>query len=253
MFKTNQTAAFRSRSAAVSNALLTGFSVLLLAGYANAQSLKVSPVNIKLAPGQRATTLTVTNDGAAETSIQIRTYAWDQRDGHDNLTASDEVLTSPPVVTIPAGGTQVIRLVLRHSPEGRESTYRILLNQIPAPSQPGIVQIVLSMSIPIFAQTPARTPPHLQFHVEHESGQSYLVALNDGPRHEVVRDVVLSTSDGRELKTDSNASPYVLAGATRRWHIDSKDSLSATSGDLRLRGHGDVGAIDQKVPIVAMP
>ncbi len=45
---------------------------LLLAGLAaGAQALSVLPVNIFLSPGQKATSLTVTNQGTAETAIQI--------------------------------------------------------------------------------------------------------------------------------------------------------------------------------------
>jgi fimbrial chaperone protein len=207
------TNAFRRVVAAV------GLVVLIAGGTAGAQALMVIPVNVQLPTGQKATTLTVTNHGNAETAIQIRAYAWNQQDGTDQLADSNAVLVSPPLASIAAGATQVVRLILRQTPEGREATYRILVDQIPPPAEPGVVHIVLRMSIPIFAQPVTRTVAHIKFHIERNGESAYLVAFNDGGRHEAVRDVVLSTSDGRKLTSAASASPYVLAGCTRRWPI----------------------------------
>jgi fimbrial chaperone protein len=243
---------FSYRRIAAANALAAILIVLLTGLAARAQALAVLPVNILLSPGQRATTLTVTNQGTSGTAIQIRAYAWSQKDGNDELTASDAVVVSPPLASIAAGATQVVRLILRQPPRGSEATYRILIDQIPPPAEPGIVHVVLRLSIPIFAQPMTRAVPHVQFHIENDAGQSYVVGINDGLRHEVVRDIVLSTNDGRKLKADS-ASPYILAGATRRWHITTQDSQPLANAPLQLTAHGDAGAIEQQVPVVVKP
>ena len=130
--------------------------VLFAAGAARAQSLRVMPVNIQMLPGQRATTLTVINEGSTATAIQVRAYAWSQADGTDQRTDTDELLASPPIATIAPGETQVVRLVLRRTPKGREATYRILLDQIPAAAAPGMVQVVMRMSIPVFVEPATR-------------------------------------------------------------------------------------------------
>ncbi|MES2390275.1 MAG: fimbria/pilus periplasmic chaperone [Acidobacteriota bacterium] len=220
---------------------------------ARAQSLSVLPVNIFLAPGQRATTLTVTNHGTTETAIQIRGFAWSQKDGADQLVASDNLVLSPPLATIPAGATQVVRLILRQPPQGQESTYRIWVDQIPPPAEAGIVHIVLRLSIPIFAQPAARAVPHVRYHLEREKDHVFLVGVNDGLHHEVVRDIVLTTSDGRKLKEQSSASPYILAGATRRWPLDAQGSLPQAGESLRLTAHAESGAIDEQISTIAIP
>lgn len=220
---------------------------------AGAQTLAVLPVNIQLAAGQQATTVGVTNQGASTTSIQIRVYAWDQKDGLDNLVASDAVIVSPPLASIAAGTTQVIRLILREPAEGVEATYRILIDQIPPPAETGVVHVVLRLSIPIFVQPAGRTASNLSFHYESNTGGAYLVGVNSGLRHEAIRDIVLSTNTGRKLKEDPGASPYVLAGATRRWHITGQEVPSSSSETLQLKAHGDAGVIEQRVPIVLVP
>jgi fimbrial chaperone protein len=227
--------------------------VFLAAGAARAQSLRVMPVNIQMLPGQNATTITVINEGSAATAIQVRIYGWNQADGTDQLTDTAELLASPPLATIAAGESQVVRLVLRRAPKGREATYRILLDQIPAATAPGIVQVVIRMSIPVFAQPAMRAVPHVQFHIERGAGKAYLVAVNDGLRHEAIRGVVLSAGDGTMLNNDSGASPYVLAGATRRWLIDAQTPLPLTGDFLHMKAHADAGTLDQQVRIVGTP
>jgi fimbrial chaperone protein len=111
--------------------------------------------------------------------------------------------------------------------------------------------MVLRLSIPIFAQPAGRVFPDVQYHLERDGEKVDLVGFNAGNLHEKIRDIVLATSDGRKLKPDSGASPYVLAGATRRWHITAQDSLPLTSETLQLTAQSDAGAIDQQVRFVS--
>jgi fimbrial chaperone protein len=143
-----------------------------------------------------------------------------------------------------------VRIVLRQLPEGHEATYRILIDQIPPPAEPGVVHMVLRLSIPIFAKPETRAFADLQFHLERNAGQIELVALNPGSIHDAIRNIELTTSDGRKLKPNSSLSPYVLSGATRRWPIAAQDSLPLTSETLQLTAHSDAGAIDQQVRFV---
>jgi fimbrial chaperone protein len=235
------------------HALAAILFVLLTGLAAAAQSLSVLPVNIFLSPGEKATTLTVTNQGTSPTTIQIRAFAWNQQGDDDQLTASDQVVVSPPLASIAPGASQVVRLILRQTPKGREATYRILLDQIPPPAEAGVVHIVLRMSIPIFAEPMTRALPHVQFHIALNAGKVYLVGINDGLRHEAIHDIELSTSDGRTLKEAPSSSPYILAGVTRRWNIDAQGPLPLPSETLRLTAQSVSGAIEQQVPVVAAP
>lgn len=213
--------------------------------------MSVVPVNILMAPGEKAATLTVTNHGTGNTAIQIRAYAWSQKGDEDQLTASDDVVVSPPLATLAPGADQVVRLILRKTPQGREATYRILLDQIPPPSEPGVVHIVLRLSIPIFAQPQTRATQNVQYHIEIDAGQMVLIGVNDGLRHDAIRDIELTASDGRKLKAAPGSSPYILSGDTRRWNIAAQAPLPLPSETLRLTGHSDAGAVEEQVRVVA--
>jgi fimbrial chaperone protein len=229
-------------------------AIVLLTGLAaGAQTLSVLPVNIFLPPGQKATTLTVTNPGKTETAIQLRAYAWNQSGDDDPLTATAAVGVSPPMATIAPGASQVVRVILREPPQDREATYRILVDQIPPPAEPGFVRVVLRLSIPIFAQPMVRTASNVQFHLETNAGKLTLVGVNSGLRHDAIREIALTTADGRTLKLDGGFSPYILAGATRHWPLAVQGPLPLPGEMLKLTAHADANAIEEQIHVAAAP
>jgi fimbrial chaperone protein len=146
-----------------------------------------------------------------------------------------------------------VRLLLKLPAADKEATYRILLDQIPPPAESRIVHVVFRLSIPIFVQPAGRALPHVLFHVESEAGQVYLVGTNDGRRHEVIREIALWTTKGNKLTAVNGESPYILAGAIRRWHIAASGFQPAPGDALKLTARADNGAIEQQVSVVAKP
>jgi fimbrial chaperone protein len=240
----------RKRLAAVSAAALGAPLILCAYGSAVAQTevrgLTVTPVTIELAPRQMTAVLTLENHTDREADFQVRPYIWDQPQGDDRLTPTEALVASPPLGKIAVGASQVVRLVLRQPAQGREASYRILLDQVPPPPEPGVVGLALRLSIPIFAAPPVRVAPHLRWSLERSGAGYELVAVNDGGRHEAVRDLALTGADGRRLQLDPNVLPYVLAGATRRWRILTPNFAPSREA-LRLTAHASGGVIDQAV------
>lgn len=116
-----------------------------------------------------------------------------------------------------------------------------------------MVHVVLRLSIPIFAKPTIRAFPDLQFHLERDAGQIYLVGTNKGLVHEVLRDILLSTTDGHQFKAESSAPPYILSGATRRWHVATPNAEPLPGETLLLTAHSDAGAIKEQVRFVPRP
>jgi fimbrial chaperone protein len=212
------------------------------------QGLTIVPVTIELLPGQRTTVLTIENHTDHETDFQVRPFAWGQPGGEEQLTPTDALLVSPPLGRIAVGAGQVVRLVLRRSPDAQEAPYRILLDQVPPPPEPGRIGFALRLSIPVFAEPAMHVAPHVRWSVVSQGGAAYLEAVNSGGRHEVVRDMTLTAADGRRLALEANISPYILAGATRRWRIINP-SVGPLREPLRLTAHADTGEIDQAVSV----
>lgn len=226
---------------------VTALTLASLACPAAAQSLTVMPVVINMQPGQLAATISISGQGGAETSYQVRAFAWSQKDGTEQLDPTGDVLLSPPLGVIPANASQVVRIVIRKPPRDRESVYRILLDQVPPPSAPGTVRIALRLSLPIFVEPTTRAVPHIEWRVERDSNSMWVVAVNNGTRHERIHDIVLSTGT-TVFKPQGDSSPYLLAGATRRFRLTGDGVLPAAGASLHLTAQSDGGKIDVMVP-----
>ncbi len=244
-----------SRSLAVAGALAAGLGILMAGGEARAQSLTVLPVNVVMTSSQMATSLTVINQGTSETSVQLRAFTWKQTNGAEELAPTTDVQLSPPIVTIAPGATQVVRLVLRRAAKGSESTYRILLDQIPPAAEAGMVRIALRLSIPVFVAPAGRAVAKTTYRVENKDGVATLVAVNTGTRHDTLRDVTLNSGAGSDLKAAANASPYILAGATRSWPIaaGTTGALPLPGARLQMSAVADAGLVSQSLTVVGAP
>jgi len=220
---------------------------------ARAQGLEVTPTNVVFGPGQTAATLTVTNRGDQKVSFQIRGFSWLQdAQGNDVLEPSASLLASPPIASIEAGGSQVVRLILRQPPQGREATYRILFDQLPPPHQAGVVRILLRLSIPAFAEPQTEVTPQLHWRVAHDEGGWWLIAANTGSRHLTLGNLKLLAPDGQELRVTVASPPHILAGATKRWPIAESAGLTANEA-LRVTATADVGTVDERVFVESGP
>ena len=215
-----------------------------------AQGFTIIPVTVELEPRQFTAVLTVQNDNDQAVDFQVRPFAWSQPQGRDELTATDNLVVSPPLGAIPAHSRQVVRLVLRgaHEPQ-KEVAYRILFDQIPPPPAPGTVGFAVRLSMPVFVEPDARTPGRVRWRVEMTSDGAYLVGVNEGARRVAVRDMALLGPGGQKAALESGVSPYILAGVTRRWRIEPSGAAPVPGQDFRLTAHADTGAIDQPVPV----
>ena len=237
---------------AVFAATLAG-ALLVTAPPALAQAIEVVPVRIELPAGRRATTVAVTNHGSTTTGIQARAFLWNQADNADQLTATQDILLSPPITELPPGETQLIRIVLRRSAEHREATYRLLVDQIPpADSQANGVRIALRLSLPIFVRPAEKVASQLDWRVVSADGiAAELIAVNRGTRHARLTEVSVAGPGGTSLSMPGGGGPYVLPGAERRWKLSGKVSGLKTGTVLKLRAATDEGRIEA-APVFAL-
>src|SRR5262245_58348027 len=97
----------RPRLAAVAGPIAAS---LLPIAFAVAGSFNVSPVRVELSAQSRTQALTVRNDGAEPSVVQVQLYEWSQEAGQDILRPTGELLVSPPVFTVQPGQSQLLRI-----------------------------------------------------------------------------------------------------------------------------------------------
>jgi len=202
---------------------LTVFAGFIMACGAHAASLQISPVSISLRANQAAGGIGLQNLGERPVYGQVRVFAWDQRNGEDVLTPTDELVASPPIIEVVAKGTQTIRLVRKGgaSPSGAERTYRLLIDEIPRDDeQASGVAIRLQYSVPVFvAPSDAAAAPALAWSVLRKKDAWVLRLQNSGSVHAQVGAASLVDPAGKEIELSKGLLGYALAGREREWRL----------------------------------
>lgn len=205
----------------------------------------VTPVRATLSSAQPITALTVRNDGSEPTVVQIEMTQWSQEAGKDLYAATRDVLATPPIFTVAAGATQIVRVGLRRTPDAqRELTYRLFLQEVPPPPKPEFkgLRVALRMSIPVFVAPSVALAPTFEWRAAREpQGWLNLSLKNAGNAHVQISDFRLEHADGKELARQS-ASAYVLAGQSRDWRFKSDAAAGAPVRVIARTDAGDVRA-----------
>jgi fimbrial chaperone protein len=197
---------------------------------------------VEFLPGQAATTLSLVNAGTDPTTVQVRPFAWNQDGGTDNLVPTLDLAVSPPITEIAPGQSQVFRLVLRRRAAGSEASYRLLLDQLPPPASPGLVQVVLRLSLPVFARADLRTGNTLLWRLAAGHDGAMLTVRNPGRQHLRLLSLHVGGGPGREVKLAMGQALYVLPGAERSLPISGAGLRRGAA--LRLEATTDVGPIE---------
>jgi len=231
-------------------ALVTMAAIALVIGIAapaTAQaSYSVDPVQVKLAPGQDNTTITVTNRGDAELRLELEVFSWDHDEaGVMDLGQTEDLLLFPPLVTLQPGERQQIRLGVETSVGDTEKAYRLLVQEIPSQSRAegGEVSLRTVVSIPVFLQT---GHDETDVRVDAEAGARRVAAhvINSGSVHVSVDAVGFRGLDaeGRVTFEDSVPGWYVLAGRSHRFSLELTPAMcsAATTIEVDAVMHGEI-------------
>ncbi|MBH2766598.1 molecular chaperone [Serratia marcescens] len=208
--------------------ILLTFVLLGAVSTAGGASLQVTPTAVAFSPHESARQIWLSNTGQHPIQGQVRLYGWTQVDGNDVLTPTSEMGVAPPILEIPGGGTQLVRVVNR-VPEGQrvagERAYRLIVDELPPAraNQTAGVQFLLRYSLPVFV-APLRTKAAtalapLQVSVRNEKHGAVLRIDNPRLLHVKLTRLVLVAADGGTTVLQDGLLGYVLAGQSRSWHL----------------------------------
>ncbi|MDR5856295.1 molecular chaperone [Caballeronia sp. LZ062] len=210
---------------------------------AHAASLQISPVSIALDATEAGKVLNLRNESDTAIHAQVRVFAWDQADEDERLTPTRDLLASPPIAEIPAGGQQVIRVIRsnRDAPE-HERAYRLLIDELPpeGANAGNGVQFRFRYSVPLFvAPAGEPAPPELHWSIVEKSGQPYLRVSNSGKIHARLSAVSLTISAAK-VPVAAGLLGYVLAGRARSWPLsNASHAARARSGEVTATVNGN--------------
>lgn len=219
MFSLSYCAGFRSLVRSVLLGLLAVFSALpTFAG-----PFSISPVRIYMAPRERATAITVTNEGDETLVMQADIYDWKQKaSGEDDLVLTEDMIVSPPIIKVAPKSRQVVRLaMLRPRPAAEQLSYRLIVREIPEarPASTNVqLQIALAFSMPVFI-TPNSVKRNVACTIERAAENAMkTVCENTGNAFAQPRSFVLAAANGTKLAS-ADTGGYILPGVKRSFDL----------------------------------
>jgi fimbrial chaperone protein len=219
-----------------------------------AGQFSVTPVRIFVAPRDRAAAVTVTNESNDPLVMQADVYVWKQKpNGEDELTPSEDLFLSPPILKLAPNARQVVRLAMLHPPKsGRQLTYRMIVREIPEATEAKKsveLRIALAFSLPIFI-TPPGAKPQLGCSVERGAANMVrAVCQNSGTAYVQPRDFTLTAADGTKIASRDSGG-YILPDITRRFELKSAEgTIPAGKAKLTMSlDDGSTSIFDVTVP-----
>ena len=170
-------------------------------------------MRVTLSDKQKIGTITVRNDGTEPVPMQLEALSWSKEEGEDVFTSTRELIVSPPIFTIPAGGSQLLRVGLRGAPDAkRELTYRIFLQELPPPPSPDFngAKMLMRVSLPVFVLPKVAANPLLRWQAVRTSDGSLKISLtNDGNAHIQIINFSLSKPGSAQPWITQKSSDYV--------------------------------------------
>lgn len=207
-------------------------------------SVLIWPVNPVIEGEDRATALWLENPGTTPVTLQVAIYSWAQLDGKNAYAIQQDIVASPPIITVLPGSKQLVRLSrITQPPTQTERPYRVIVDEIPVdiadksePRPAAAISFRMRYSLPLFsyavgagakaiAKSKVAPPaPKLRWSIA-EDGEGNLIEIgNDGPVHARLTDVSFA---GQTLS--AGLLGYALPGSSMQWRLASKTPLT---GDL---------------------
>ncbi len=223
---------------------------------AHAAGLEVTPTSLHINPTQRAEGLWLSNAGRAPLRAQVRAFAWTQADHADLLAPTTAITVSPPMLQIAPGGQQLLRVIRTSTQppqesQGRESAYRLIIDELPAPKEPPteaasppdtppstarapqtVLEFLMRYSVPVFvgATSPSSPAPDLQWSVERSATTWTFTVRNPASVHAQIADLHAVTRNDTRLPLSKGLVGYVLAGQEMQWNVPVPESTQPIAG-----------------------
>jgi len=206
--------------------LALALGLLCGAGRARASGLNVSPVQVWLTQETSKSLLTLRNEGPEDARYQVSIMTWDEdaRAGM-KLAPTEDIIVFPTILELKVGETRSLRVgaVVPFGPI--EKTYRVFLEELPAPEKPqarSTVRVLTRVGIPIFLAPVQTLEDRKLSTLSLDKGNASVDVQNTGNVHLRVDTVRLEgfAEGGNRVFEKQAQGWYVLAGGHKRYELE---------------------------------
>lgn len=190
--------------------------LLLAAAGCQAGSIQLTPVRINLSAASKVAVLTVKNTGTEESVMQVTLNKWTLDGQRYAYAQSQELIVTPVTFRLAPGKQQIVRIGLRGSPPAdKESSYRLLVEEVPPPPSPDVTQtrLVVRHDLPVFVAPIQAGKPALDVSVECMTDGATLRLTNIGNVHAQLLKVVLEDIPAKQVLGRWDTFSYLLPDA----------------------------------------
>lgn len=213
-------------------------AMCMSSGSAQASGLQVEPVSVTMQ--EQSDIVWLANAGTEPIQAQVRVYRWTQDQNGDALDPSDALIASPPIVRIPAGGRQLVRLVSSVR-TGCEDTFRLKIDELPGttPAESGL-RYVLHYSVPVFVTRGQckEAAPKLAWRIVPGVKDTVLQVANTGLTHAQLAQASYVDASGRRTELTPGLLGYVLPGSQMSFTLAPPPATFAGGGTIELLVNG---------------
>lgn len=216
---------------------------------ARAASFTIDPLKVVLSESQASTVIRVQNTGKDTLTLQLQPRRWRQEPRTERLEPTRELVVTPQIFRIKPGSTQLVRIAMLGKPDPeRESAYRLVFDEIPAPPAADFigVQVAMQITIPLFISPQNRTNAALRLSVR-ESGNSKLiiVAENQGNAHTHLKKFIVARhGDDTVAPVEIEMPAYLLPGVTREFQVPRPLWMLESSEKVSIKAIGVTGTVE---------
>ncbi len=208
--------------------------------------LFINPVRLFVSARQKATIIRIKNNSDQKVSLQINAYSWIQNENaEDKYSPTKDIILFPKILSLNGGVERIVRVGIRATPQTKEKTYRIYLEELPQPFKPEketVLRTILRIGVPVFLP-PAK--PQVVGEIEDmafSKGNLSLRVKNKGNVHFIIQSVKVKGVDaaGTSIFQTEVANRYLLEGHIRLF------SFTIPKGDCSKMGALTVDVITDK-------
>jgi fimbrial chaperone protein len=197
----------------------------LHAGFSLAAEIGVTPVAVHLDTLNDRATVSVVNSGSDAVIMQVEAIEWKAGQGSDADLPTADLVINPSVFTVQPGQSQLVRVGLRRAAQAdRESTYRIVLREVPAMPRSGDlriggqVRVLMALRLPIYVAPTSAVRASRWQATQAYDGSITAVVKNEGNVHVRIGKILLRSTEGAAVGDEAGAA-VVLAGDSQKFQL----------------------------------
>jgi fimbrial chaperone protein len=201
-------------------------ALLVWAAPAAAAEVQVNPILVELSPSAPSALVALRNAGTEPARFEVQVRAWAQSPaGEMQLSATEDVVAFPPIVTIAPGEERNLRVGVATRFGEVEKSYRVFLQELAPPEKPGTpphLRVLTRVGLPVFL-APSRAVEKTSIaELGVRGGRARFALRNDGTvrsRPSAVKVTALG-ADGKPVLERDLPAWYVLAGGVREYDVE---------------------------------